>query len=437
MNSSSIFNIKRKKTLNLLMSYLPKMRKLEIVQKNKRLQKALKIKEVLYEIYSLKNSNQSASYSLQDFGTDEYTKREILNSLFEISNLPFFNGIGFTLKGHTKRISLITKLPPIKEDDNKIASCSWDCTIKIWDMNTQDLDVSLPPVKEDDIICSLIPLYNETTLQNKKNPIYLMAVTWDKNIYFYNLANNKIEHTKTIEQFGKLICAIKSRNFLLTSSYESAIRVWSIPNYLHNDNKLENIFKKKDEKEEEFNCLATLNGHTDAVPKMIELSNGKIASLSWDKTVRIWNLDTFNCDLILDQSQEKLVDMIQLKDGRIATHSLSGKIRIINLIKKECDYQFEGNYFLYQLDDGRLVTGIEDSTFQIFNLETKKKELHFKTAHKDSISCFIQLEDGRIITSSFDKTIRVYGFVTKRELINEAYDYDFHYENGCLYITHE
>lgn len=437
MNSSSIFNIKRKKTLNLLMSYLPKMRKLEIVQKNKRLQKALKIKEVLYEIYSLKNSNKSSSYSLQDFGTDEYTKREILNSLFEISNLPFFNGIGFTLKGHTKRISLITKLPPVKGDDNKIASCSWDCTIKIWDMNTQELDVSLPPVKEDDIICSLIPLYNEITLQNKKNPIYLMAVTWDKNIYFYNLANNQIEHTKTIEQFGKLICAIKSRNFLLTSSYESSIRVWSIPNYLHNDNILDNLLKKKDEKEEEFNCVASLNGHTDAVPKMIELSNGKIASLSWDKTVRVWNLDTFNCEVVFDQSEEKLVDMIQIKDGRIAAQSLSGKIRIINLLKKECDYQFEGNYFLYQLDDGRIATGIEDSTFQIVNLETKKKELHFKTAHQDSISCFIQLEDGRIITSSFDKTIKVYGFVTKRELINDAYDYDFRYENGCLYIIHK
>ena len=437
MNSSSIFNIKRKKSLNLLMSYLPKMRKLEIVQKNKRLQKALKIKEVLYEIYSLKNSNKSASYSLTEFGDDEYTKREILNSLFEISNLPFFNGIGFTLKGHTKRISSMIKLPPINENDNKIASYSWDCTIKIWDINTQKLSITLPPVKEDDIICALIPLYNETSLQNKKNPIHLMAVTWDKNIYFYNLQNNKIEHTKTIEQYGKLICAIKSKNYLLTSSYESHIRVWSIPNFHQSDNILDTLLKKPDEEEQEFKCVTILSGHSDAVPKMIELSNGKIASCSWDKTIRIWNLDNFSCDIVIDSYKEKWLTMIELTDKRIATVSLDGFVKITNIEKKECDFEFEGNDFIYQLEDGRIVTGRGEETFQIVNINTKKAELVFKTSHQDNISSFLQIEDGRVITSSFDKTINVYGFVTKKELIYDAYDYDYNFDNECLFITHK
>ena len=58
MNSSNIFNIRRKSTLITLMSFLPKRRKLELIRENKRLQKALGVKEVLYQIYNIKKSEE-------------------------------------------------------------------------------------------------------------------------------------------------------------------------------------------------------------------------------------------------------------------------------------------------------------------------------------------------------------------------------------------
>ena len=57
MNSSNIFNIRKKSTLITLVSFLPKIMKLELIRENKRLQKALNIKEVLYQIYNIKNQN--------------------------------------------------------------------------------------------------------------------------------------------------------------------------------------------------------------------------------------------------------------------------------------------------------------------------------------------------------------------------------------------
>ena len=89
MNSSNLFNIRKKNTLVTLMSFLPKRKRLELIRENKRLQKALKVTEVLYRIYSLKKNENIANYDLNDYGDDEYTKREILKSLFETSNLPF------------------------------------------------------------------------------------------------------------------------------------------------------------------------------------------------------------------------------------------------------------------------------------------------------------------------------------------------------------
>ena len=82
MNSFNIFNIRKKSTLITLMSFLPKRRKLELIRENKRLQKALGVKEVLYQIYNIKKSEEQLDYDLTHYGKDEYTKREILKSLF-------------------------------------------------------------------------------------------------------------------------------------------------------------------------------------------------------------------------------------------------------------------------------------------------------------------------------------------------------------------
>ena len=443
MNSSSIFNIKRKRSLHLLMSYLPKMRKLEIVQKNKRLQHALKIKEVLYEIYSLKNTNQSASYNLSTTSADDFTKREILTSLFEISNLPFFNGIGFTLRGHSKRISNIINLPPFDlstTSTTKIVSYSWDSTIKIWDITSQSLYASLPPVSEEDIIIAVIPLYTSHTLQNKKNPILLMAVTWDKKIIIYNIITNTIHYQTTIEQYGKLLWAIKCDNYLLTSSYEHDIRVWTIPNFFHEESLIEALLKRPEDANDNnkrFTCVHILKGHNDAIPRMIQLKDKRIASCSWDRTIRIWNLNTFGCEHTFKVYEDKLTQLLQLNDNRLACLSLNGVVRVLNLSSKKFDVEFEGSDFMFQLRDGRMVTGIGEETFQVINLNTLKVELVFRTAHVDNISAFLQLNDGRVITASFDNDIKVYGFVTKHELQHEAYDYEFKYEKECLYITHK
>ena len=448
MNSSNIFNIRKKSTLITLVSFLPKRRKLELIRENKRLQKALGVKEVLYQIYNIKKSEEKLDYDLTDYLKDEYTKREILKSLFEICNLPFFNNIGFNLNisnqenistqnnqkmniCHSKIINNIVRLPPMIEGQILIGSYSWDNTFKIWDIQTNTLlhNLKLPL---EDIICGVIPLYDMKKYQDRRQPILLTIVTWDKSIITYNLRDNSIYLNKNIDLFGKIMCILRFNNYLLTSSYESEINVWNINDLINKQKDIDlnvNINPKK---------VFVFKGHKGPIPKIISYDNKRILSCGWDESIKMWNLEKFVCEDSINKIGDKLINMNLLKDkitlGVVINY---GDVKLINLKTKEVIMQFEGTYFLYELNDHRLITVLHEIELEIMNLNTKKVELIYKTSHKSKISGLIQLEDGRIITCSYDQTIKIHGFVSKREKSNDAEDFIYSYWDDCLYITHK
>ena len=452
MNSSNIFNIRKKSTLITLVSFLPKIQKLELIRENKRLQKALNVKEVLYQIYNIRKPEYNNSkFDLADYGKDEYTKREILKSFFEICNLPFFNNIGFDLNTgdkessmliknltdkkitcHSKIINNILILPPFKEGQILLGSYSWDNTFKIWDIQANSL-LHILKLPLEDIIAGVIPLYNIQKCQSGKQPILITIVTWDKSIITYDLRDDSIYLTKNVDLFGKIMCVLRVNNYLLFSSYESEINVFNINDLITKPknpdlNKI-NINPKK---------ISTLKGHKGPIPKIVQYDTKRVISCGWDESVKIWNLDKFNCEDSINNIGDKLINMTLLKDKITLGVVLNyGNIKFLNVKTKETLMIFDGNYFIYELNDHRIITIFHETDLKIINLNTKKRELIYKTSHNSRISGIVQLDDGRLITCSYDQTIKVHGFVSKREKSEDAEDFIYSYGNNCLYITHK
>ena len=453
MNSSNIFNIRKKSTLITLMSFLPKRKKLELIRENKRLQKAMGIKEVLYQIYNIKKTDGQSDYDLSIYGKDEYTKREILKSLFEICNLTFLNNIGFNLCNgienqenkplklptnhkndicHAKIINNIVRLPPMVEGQILIGSYSWDNTFKIWDVPTNTLLHNLKRPLED-IICGVIPLYDIQKFKDKKQSVLLTIVTWDKSVITYNLRDNSIYLNKYIDLFGKIMCVLKFNNYLLTSSYESEINIWDLNDLICKPKETE-----QSKIEENPKKVFVFKGHKGPIPKIIPYDSKRILSCGWDECIKIWNIEKFTCEDNISNIGDKLINMTLLKDKIILGVVINyGDVRLVNLKTKEIIMQFEGSYFIYELNDHRVITVLHETELQIINLATKKIELIYKTSHQSKISGLIQLEDGRIITCSYDQTIKIHGFVSKREKSFDAEDFIYSYYRGCLYITHK
>ena len=453
MNSSNIFNIRKKSTLITLVSFLPKIKKLELIRENKRLQKALGVKEVLYQIYNIKKPEyNNSTYDLTVYGKDEYTKREILKSFFEICKLPFFNNIGFELNSglknnslikndlyskrslcHSKIINNILILPPLNEGQILVGSYSWDNTFKIWDIQTNTLLHTLKLPLED-IIAGVIPLYNMHKIQsNKKQPILITIVTWDKSIITYDLRTNDIYLVKNIDLFGKIMCIIRVNNYLLFSSYESEINIFNI-NDLINKPKEPELTKLKINPKKIF----TLKGHKGPIPKIISYDSKRIISCGWDESIKIWNLDKFICEDSINNIGDKLINITLLKDKITLGVVLNyGDIKLLNLKTKEILMKFSGTYFIYELNDHRIITIFHEIQLKIININTKKMELLYKTSHDSKISGLVQLDDGRLVTCSYDQTIKVHGFVSKREKSKDAEDFIYSYGDNCLYITHK
>ena len=79
--------------------------------------------------------------------------------------------------------------------------------------------------------------------------------------------------------------------------------------------------------------------------------------------------------------------------------------------KKECLAILKGHedfiLSLIQLHDGRIVSGSDDLTIKIWDLNSHKCTVTYKV-HEDKVRPIIQLTDGKLLTSSNDRNIKLW-----------------------------
>ena len=107
----------------------------------------------------------------------------------------------------------------------------------------------------------------------------------------------------------------------------------------------------------------TLEGHTDKVRSLVVLAGGRLASASWDKSVRVWNMATGACEATLSGHTDKVWSLAALPDGRLVSGSEDLTIRVWSGKGwgVGCDATLTGHggtvKALAVLPDGRLASG--------------------------------------------------------------------------------
>ena len=200
-------------------------------------------------------------------------------------------------------------------------------------------------------------------------------------------------------------------------------------------------------------CIESFEAHQEKIVSLIELKNGKIATGSYDCTIKIWNLNNLECEktineggyvlcllefednMLLSGTNECTIQLwdinstysqsiftfqghelwvsclVKCSDKCFASCSNDSDIRIWDYYIRKCTNILKGHddcvLTLTQLNDGRLCSGGADLTIKIWNWEmgTCEKTL---TGHQKWVKCVCQLTNGYLVSGSDDKTIKIW-----------------------------
>ncbi|MFK4448987.1 WD40 repeat protein [Caballeronia udeis] len=157
--------------------------------------------------------------------------------------------------------------------------------------------------------------------------------------------------------------------------------------------------------------VRTLAGHTGSVSALAVLADGRLASGSSDRTIRLWNPAKGVSEATLEGHTGSVSAVAVLADTRLASGSSDGTIRLWNPASSVCEVTLEGHTnqvsALAVLGNGWLASGSWDHTIRLWNTTSGVREVTLE-GHAESVSAVAVLADGRLASASWDHTIRLW-----------------------------
>ena len=165
-------------------------------------------------------------------------------------------------------------------------------------------------------------------------------------------------------------------------------------------------------------CVVTLDGHTDGVISIAPLPGERLVSSSWDKTIKVWNLNRLDGQpLTLNENMNKELMIIPLLDGRLASCSSDKTVKVWDLGKPDgqrCVVRLYGHVGIVmciaQLPDGRLVTGSNDWSLKVWDLSQPDGQQRVATllGHVGAVRSVTVLSCGNLASCSLDLTVKIW-----------------------------
>ena len=264
----------------------------------------------------------------------------------------------------------------IELSSHNVASGSYDSTIKIWDINTQQCIQTIN--ETGNVLCLL-----------EFEPNMLLSGT-DENII--NLWDVSCP-TRPVNFFeGHLLwvnCLVKcdEKNFA-SGSNDSDIRIWN--------------WEKKD-------CVNILKGHSNCVLTMIKLIDGNLCSGSADLSLKIWDWENATCVKTLTGHTKWVKCVYQLSNGYIISGSDDRTIKVwnnYNCIKDLLGHQKSVRAFC-QISNELFASASFDTTIKIWNINDFSLYQNLE-GHQANVLCLLLHSSGFLISCSTDHTIKIW-----------------------------
>lgn len=278
-----------------------------------------------------------------------------------------------SFEAHQEKIVCLIEL-----NSKKIATGSYDCTIKIWNLANFECEKTL---NEGGCVLCLLEFENDMILcGTNESTIHL----WDIN----NSFNNQSIHTFE----GHLLwvnCLVKCNdNFFASCSNDTDIRIWN--------------YNSKQ-------CSSILKGHNDCVLSLTQLNDGRLCSGSADLTIKIWNWELNNCDITLTGHDKWVKCVLQLSNGCIASGSDDKTIKIWrnNTVVKNLKGHEHSVRALCQISEDLFASASFDKTIKIWDMDNMECVQTLK-GHNSNVIAILYHSEGYLISCSNDHYIKLW-----------------------------
>ena len=268
-----------------------------------------------------------------------------------------------TLQGHTSPVSAVALLPPgtdlarrdrlpihplatNEQNCQLLASCSDDCTIKIWALKHGECLRTLWGHRG--WVQSITVSPDGSTLASGSHDRTIKIWDWRSGECLQTLEGH-IHRVKTVG-FNP------QGNLLASGSDDRTLKLWDVQTGV---------------------CLRTLEGHQDWVLSVTFSPNGdRIASASGDRTIKLWDVQTGDCLQTLTSHAHRVRSIVFSPDGtRLVSGSDDRSVKVWDVKTGTCLRTLTGHQgtiwsVAFSLDGRMLASGSEDETIRLWQVET-------------------------------------------------------------------
>ncbi|XP_076967766.1 apoptotic protease-activating factor 1 isoform X5 [Tamandua tetradactyla] len=285
-----------------------------------------------------------------------------------------------TMFGHTNSVNHCRFSP----DDNLLASCSADGTLKLFDIHTSCLLAEIHTGHHSTVqYCDFSP----------HNRLALVALS-QYCVELWNI-DSCLKVADCRGHLSWVHCVMFSRDgsSFLTSSDDQTIRLWETKKVCKNSaimlkQEVDVVFQ-----ENEVMVLAVDN------IRRLQLINGKTGQIDYLTEAQV------SCCCLSPHLQY------------IAFGDENGAIEILELLnsrifRSRIEHKKAVQHIQFTADGKTLISSSDDSAIQVWNWQSE--EYFFLQGHQETVKDFRLLKNSRLLSWSFDGTVKVWNIITSR-----------------------
>ena len=285
---------------------------------------------------------------------------------------------------HEEALTSITSLPSSSSSSTtNILTASKDFSVKCWGINTTDI-------------------HNLLTSEPKKNQKKPKEIPYTPNHLFTLQGHTASVEEVTVNEQGKIAC---------TASFDKTLKLWDLEDSLSSSSSKSTERKTKRRKGENGNettpvgganvvvPTGTLVGHTQAVSSAVWLNAGKVASGSWDYSVKIWDVESCACVQTFEGNKAVTSLTASHASGMLGGMFVSGHCDPLIRVWDYREGKMEGKKALkshsawvssvewHPTSDFLFVSGSYDGSVKVWDVRSMLPMHTVAKLHKDKVLC--------------------------------------------------